>query len=164
MTEESFLEKGHKTEKSFGGKFSNVEYSTTKEDIENHWDLMILSDECLYLKDKKVDVKGLKKINRFDEHPNENFHYVEVCSVRGGKKSGWLYGKADYFAFELNDYWLVVDKLKLQKLIEELVGNNKEIYERPMLDRFYRRKGRKDLIVMISSHHLSYIAEEILKK
>ncbi len=162
--EESFLEKGHRTEKSFGDKFDNVEYSTPKEDMENHWDLMILSDECLYLKDKKVDVKGLKKKRRSDEFTDENYHYVEVCSVRGGKKSGWLYGKADYFVFELNEYWLVVDKYKLQVLIEELIGNNKEIYDRPMINRFYRRKGRKDLIVMISSHHLSYIAEEILKK
>jgi hypothetical protein len=65
----------------------------------------------------KYDVKGLKKIKRYDKTTNESIHWVEIMNVRGNL--GWLYGKADRFAFELNDYYMIIDKEKLQELIKE---------------------------------------------
>jgi len=77
-------------------QFGDTSKSTKEEDIHEHWDVKL---------DIKFDVKAIKKTNRYDNEPNENIHWVELKNVRGNK--GWLYGDANYFAFETEDYWII---------------------------------------------------------
>ena len=42
---------------------------------------------------------------------------IELKNVHGN--IGWLYGEANYFAFETVDYWIIVEKLLLQELIAD---------------------------------------------
>lgn len=147
-----FLKSGKETEKKFSQILKEkCSFSNEQQDIHEHWDLKIVS---------KVDVKGLKKVRRSDSQPNENIHWIEIKNVRGDL--GWLYGDADYFAFELIDYWIVVSKEDLQNLIKEKV--NKVYYDKPTLYSLYSRKGRKDVITLVKSYDLCYISSNIIKK
>lgn len=148
----NFLSDGKKTEKSFAKLFGDrVTFSTPKEDMNAHWDLEIKF---------KVDVKGLKKRLRSDDAPDETIHWVELTNVNGDM--GWLYGEADYFAFELEDYWVIVERLKLINLINEKLSNNISII--PIPYQKYSRKGRRDVLTLVKTTDLMYIAETITKK
>jgi len=150
--------RGKKAESEFAKLFENVSIATKEQDIHEHWDLKI---DDLNL---KVDVKSIKKENRYDILPNENFHWVEVKNVLG--KLGWLYGGADVFAFELENYWLIIDKKSLQEFISEKckgkeIGNKKDPYL------LYRREGRKDVVVKVKTIDLMYLVTingKIIKK
>lgn len=129
-----------------------VKPSSTKEDMDEHWDVKL---------DVKFDVKAVKKINRIDDETDDNIHWVELINVRGDK--GWLYGNADYFAFELNDYWVIVDKKSLQDFIADKC-KAKQKSEKPELYKLYNRSGRSDVITLVKTIDLIYIAEQIIKK
>lgn len=143
---------GKLSEAEFANLFTNVTPSTKEQDMYEHWDLKLTT---------KIDVKAIKKENRYDTVYNENFHWVEIKNVHG--KLSWLYGEADYFAFETEDYWILVDKLKLQdfmrtKMTGKKVGKVKDPYE------LYQRDGRKDVIVKVKTIDLIYISIKIIKK
>ena len=65
-----FLESGKKTELKFKEVLlkNNIltQDSTEYDDIKNHVDLSIIY---------KIDVKGLKKINRYDDDVNQYYHH-----------------------------------------------------------------------------------------
>lgn len=147
----SFLKKGKQVEEEFSKLFSDVQFSDKTQDIEEHWDVKV----CY-----KYDVKGLKKRRRGDEFVDETIHWVEIKNVNGDK--GWLYGDADYFSFELSNYWVIVDKKKLQ----DYVANNtvKEYVLIPMVNRLYSRKDRKDVMTLVKTIDLIYISESFIKK
>ena len=143
---------GKLKEDEFATMFSDTTPSTTIEDIYEHWDLKV---------NTKIDVKSLKKQSREDVTHNENFHWVEIKNVNG--KLSWLYGEADFFAFETEDYWLIVEKKTLQDFIKEKctgeeIGSSKDPYK------LYQRKGRKDVIVKVKTIDLIYISTKLLKK
>lgn len=146
-----FLAKGKQTEKAFSKILSNVTFSSENEDITEHWDLST---------NLKIDVKGLKKRNRSDDSVDERIHWVEIKNVNGDV--GWLYGDADYFAFELHNYWIIVDKIDLQELVKTQV--KKEYSKIPMLNKLYSREGRKDVMTLISTFDLINIATAYIKK
>lgn len=143
---------GELKEDDFSKLFTSVTKSTTSEDIYEHWDLKITA---------KIDVKSIKKQARSDVFYNENFHWIETMNVNGDR--GWLYGDADFFAFETMDYWIINDKLTLQKFIEDktkdkVIGSLKDPYE------LYRRANRKDIVTKVKTLDLFYLAKQIIKK
>jgi len=150
---------GKITEKQMARLFVKVVESSKEQDIKEHWDLEVLYKNSL----KKIDVKGLKKQNRYDAFPNENFHWVELENVLGGKHSGWVYGKADYISFETTDYWIMVDRLVLVNFIEKkIVGKIIEKTKDPYT--LYQRNGRKDVVVKVKTIDLIRICDDILNK
>jgi hypothetical protein len=149
---------GQKVEERFAKLFKNPTFSSPEEDMFDHWDVKIpYKGELL-----KVDVKGIKKINRKDSETNEFFHYIELRNVKG--KEGWLYGKADLFAFETEDYWVIVRKGKLQDFIALNVSKIRVENAKDSLYKFYQRKGWKDLITMVKTLDLMYLADSIILK
>ena len=143
---------GKISENEFAKLFTNVTPSTKEHDMYEHWDLKVTT---------KIDVKSIKKENRYDIVYNENFHWVELKNVHG--KLSWLYGEADFFSFETNDYWILVDKFKLQefiktKMIDKKLGKSKDPYE------LYQRDNRKDVIVKVKTIDLIYISTKLIKK
>lgn len=127
-------------------------YPTNEEDINEHWDVSV--------NNIKIDIKGLRKIKRNDHEVNDTIHWIELENVLG--KPGWLYGKADYIAFELLDSWLLVKRYKLIELI-----NNKlkiEISNTPEIYKMYRRFGRYDTITLVPTSDLKIISTKIIKK
>ncbi len=143
---------GKLKEVEFAKLFASTSPSNEGEDMYEHWDLKV---------SVKIDVKSLKKQSREDITYSEIFHWVELKNVRG--KRSWLYGDADYFAFELEDYWVIVEKIRLQDFIAnkckgKQVGASKDPYE------LYQRKNRKDVVVKVKSIDLMVIASKIINK
>lgn len=147
-----FLKKGKEVEENFSKLFSNAIPVNEEDDIKKHIDLYLQVG---------VDVKGLKKVNRSDRGTNEHIHWIELKNVLG--KPGWLYGEADFFTFELKDYWVVVDKKDLQKFIAEKCKNKIHV-SKPELYKLYQRKERKDIITLVTSYDLCYICTQQIKK
>ena len=146
-----FLADGKEIEKQFAKLIGANEFSSETEDINEHWDVKY---------SVKIDVKGLKRINRYDDNYNQSWHWIELKNVRG--KLGWLYGDADFFAFELINYWVLVDKTKLQDFIKDRV--TKEIVKEKIPYKLYQRDGRKDNITIISSFDLMFLAKKVVPK
>jgi len=151
------LKKGKQIEQNFSKFFEKVIWSERDQDMFEHWDLKVLEDEKWY----KYDVKGLKKIKRHDKTTNESIHWVELKNVHGNL--GWLYGEADRFAFELCDYFMIIDKTKLQDFIKEKCAK-KELSNYPEPYKFYRRNGRSDLLTVARSFDMMLISEYLLRK
>jgi hypothetical protein len=142
-------------ERKFAGAldmFDKISFASSSEDIYQHWDVKI---------DIKVDVKAMKKLNRADDKPNESIHYVEIKNVHGNK--GWLYGDADYFAFETEDYYVMVSKLRLQEMIAEKC-KEKIKCDRPELYKLYSREGRSDMMTLVKTIDLVFISDKMIKK
>jgi len=151
-----FFDKGKKAERRFGELVGIPEsdYATKEEDMYEHWDLKY--------KNKKIDVKGLKKLHRNDINPNEDWNWIELTNVWGD--TGWLYGKADQFAFETYNYWILVSKDKLQKHIEKYVDKTILYTDERKPYRIFNRKGRKDVITPIKTMDLLVLADEVIIK
>lgn len=147
-----FLKKGKLVEEQFSRLLNNPKKSTSTEDQLEHWDLSFTT---------KIDVKGLKKLRRSDEDTNENIHWLEIHGITG--EAGWCYGEADFFAFELNKYWIVVEKNDLHNFIKENVVKE-FVNDKPTLYKLYRREGRKDILTLVTSYDLCYISYAIIKK
>lgn len=155
-----YVKEFKKVEVEFGNiisKYGEVVYANAEQDMFEHWDLKIINEH----KEVKFDVKAMKKTNRSDSNVNDQIHWVELQNVRGNK--GWLYGGADYFAFEMQDKWLLVKKKRLQTLIEEKCDQS-NVLTRPELYKLYQRQGRQDLITLIKTEDLINISDRTLKK
>ena len=107
------------------------------EDINDHFDYKICkTGDC-----SKVEVKSAKKIKRSHMEITYDLVYVEFKNVNG--KQGWLYGKADWVAFEQKSGFILIAATKLIEIAEKLVDRNAfEPY--PRLYKSYRRKDRPD--------------------
>jgi hypothetical protein len=152
----AFLEKGKSVERAFcevlKAQGYDVVVSSVMEDMKEHWDVMFNG--------MKVDVKGLKKVTRRDEDVNENFHWLELVNVRG--EWGSVYGKADLFAFESEEYWILVEKKTLHELIKKKCV--KQMVAFPTLYRMYQRSDRKDILTLVKTIDLMRHAYLVLDK
>ncbi len=149
----AFLKKGKEAEMEFAKLFSDAVPTTESEDIYDHIDIKI---------NASVDIKKMKKTKRSDAEVNEYIHWIEIKGITG--HDGWAYGEADFFSFELKDYWIVVSKEDLIKFISENI--KKEWVKTPgdALYKLYRREGRQDIITLVTSFDLCYISTRIIKK
>lgn len=147
-----FLKEGKEKEVMFADLFSSYSLSNKSTDIIEHYDLTIGNT--------RIDVKGLKKVNRWDNEVNENIHWIEIKGITG--HLGWLYGEADYFAFETFDYWILVSKIKLQELIK--TRTIKKWVKEKELYKLYQRPNKQDVITLVKTIDLCSIAESIINK
>lgn len=129
-----------------------VNFSTKEQDIHEHWDVSLTM---------QIDVKAMKKKHRSDATTNENIHYVELKNVLGNP--GWLYGEAHYFAFEIEEYWILVDKIRLQEFIKVKCAS-KEWSDIPNFYKLTQRKTRQDIITLVKTIDLMFICDKIIKK
>ena len=149
---ELYLKEGREKETLFADLFGGYTLSNKSQDIIEHWDVKIGN--------VKIDIKGLKKVKRSDDSVNENIHWIEIKGITG--HLGWLYGNADYFAFETVKYWVIVKKETLQEYIKE--HTIKEWVKYPTINKLYNRNERKDVITLVSTLDLFYISDSIIMK
>lgn len=138
----------------FGG---TVKKASREEDMYNHIDLYWELNGKTY----SYDVKSAKKNSRADNKPNYDINWIELKNVRGNK--GWLFGKADYIAFECENDWIICRRTDIINLIDlsvvdQSISKSKDFYT------YYQRDGRKDIIVKVPTDDLRKIARKIFNK
>ncbi len=141
------LEQGKLKEQEFASMFASTVQAGVLADMHDHWDVLI-----------KYDVKALKRAQRSDSEVNENIHYVELVNVNGAQ--GWLYGKADYFAFEMESYWCLVAKRKLQDFVTSFIDTAALT---PEPQRYQKYSRGKDLMTLVPTVDLIYLGYLIRK-
>jgi hypothetical protein len=151
---ETCFEIGQNAEQRFARHIERPLFATKEEDILEHWDVKSIDGT-------KYDVKAMKKWRRSDAEPTDRIHYVELRNVRG--ELGWIYGEADYIAFETRAHWIVVPRKKLVHFVEGVTENN-ERSAKPAVYKLYQREGRKDLMTVVPTMDLLAISEVIINK
>ena len=142
---------GHKAERLFASAAGKRGYlvrgSTIDENKIKRVDIYLKKGEEI----KGVDVKARKKINSSDKKYNDYWTWVEFKTADGF--DGWMYGDADYIAFEKEDYFLVVNCESLRNLAESLVDRNKEFVKTPEEAKYrvYQRRGEEQLSLIKTS-------------
>ena len=110
------------------------------------------------------DVKSRKKTSRRNKSVQDDLVWIEYQNVRGFR--GWLFGDADFIAFERENDFVVIPRKDLVKVCKLLVDEKRFVLEsKYALYKMYQRKGRKDLLTMIKmSDILGLDSVEIMEK
>tara|TARA_R110000772_G_scaffold249530_2_gene363882 strand:+ start:49951 stop:50442 length:492 start_codon:yes stop_codon:yes gene_type:complete len=128
-----FLQKkGYKVRKALEG-----------DDMYNHIDGYILIGNSEF----SFDFKTIKKKNRHGCKLDDDKVWVEIQNVKGNP--GWLKGKAKYIVFEKEIEYLFVSRESLLRFVEKKVDFNEKC-DIKLPYKLYQRKGREDLITIIS--------------
>lgn len=140
--------------KQFGGSWVHAD---RHDDMYNHIDLIYTKKNQI----TKFDIKSMKKVNRKDAEVNDQIHWIELQNVRGNP--GWIYGKADYIAFELQNSWLIVKRTDIidwidKKVTDKTIGKSKDFYK------YYQRWGRQDIVVKVKTADLRQIVKYEINK
>ena len=112
-------------------------------------DLMEQFSHVDYVSDfGNIDVKARKRVARKDDDVQDDLVWLEFKNVQG--KFGWLYGKADWIAFERNEDFVLVKRSDLALMGEKLcdLGDRVSV-GRDALYKGYQRRGRKDLLSIV---------------
>ena len=121
---------------------SDILWANSEQDKYEHWDV----EGNLNGRTLKFDIKGMKKVNRWDSKTQDECAWVEGTNVRGDP--GWLKGAANYIVFERNDCWLTVNREELLNFVQEkLKKNSYATGKKPYC--IYQREGKKDKITLV---------------
>ena len=128
-------------------KYKKVVKSTLDQDRFDHVDFICKFNNNPKSPQKKIEVKSIKGFSKRHSKQSE-WLWVEFKNVSG--KSGWLYGKADMIAFELEKHFLVVDRKDLAKFSEKNC-NLASLADKPENAKYtgYNRNNRKDLTSLV---------------
>ena len=97
----------------------------------------------------RVDVKSRRRNRDGDESPDAKKVWLELKNVQGRK--GWVYNEADYIAFERSKEFLVVKRLSLVDLIDNIVDlDDMVLSPAECMYNVYSRVGRKDLLTKVT--------------
>ena len=147
------LETGQRGEQQFTDMCANLGIScepATQEQQFKHIDFIVGGNI-------KVDVKGFKQSHEY------GYVVVEVRNVQG--KGGWCSeeSEADMIAFDMGMFYHIVPKKWLMQFVKDtytrlgklptLTASKMPPYK-DVLYRLYRREGRKDLMMVITSNDL----------
>lgn len=153
------ISRGANTEKSFQELMNSrgwkMKKSTQKEDMFEHWDFLMSKGEHSL----KVDVKSTKKLNRQDTNTDNSIIWVEMLNVRGN--DGWLYGKADYIAFQTDSGYSFIKREDLIGVVKAKVTSKKVADSRDALYNLYTRRGRKDLLTILKYSDIESLCKKI---
>ena len=125
-------------------KSLEIKNAKRRENMRKHIDKYVTDDVGTW----SVDIKARKKTRRSDDNAQDDWIWIEFQNVRGN--TGWLYGEADYIAFETQDNFVIVKKDSLIKYVEGAVDMGKSVkYSGEAKYKTYRRAGRNDLLTMV---------------
>ena len=135
---------------------SDILWANSEQDKYEHWDVEgALNGETL-----KFDIKGMKKMNRWDSKTQDECAWVEGTNVRGDP--GWLKGSANYIVFERNDCWLTVNREELLNFVQEKLKKN-SYAEGKKPYHVYQRYGKRDKITLVPFKDIEYCLKDIIK-
>lgn len=155
---------GSKAERIFvglaGSKGYTVIPSTVKENKISRIDYFLEKNS----QKKGFDVKSRKKVCAYDKDYNDDWTWVEFKN--GDGFDGWLYGEADYIAFEKENYFLIVDRISLKNLCERVIDKNKEFVRtcEKAKYRIYQRRDQEEIALIKTSDIKTIKRKSIWKK
>jgi hypothetical protein len=111
----------------------------------------------------KIDVKARKRVARKDANVQDDLVWLEFKNVQG--KFGWLYGKADWIAFERDEDFVLVKRHDLALMAEKLcdVGDRVAV-GKDALYKGYQRSGRKDLLSIVKMSDILKLYHQLWTK
>ena len=128
--------------------------SSTQQDREEHFDFICNG--------KRVDVKARKNIGILNAgQTQDEYTVLELQDIKG--KQGWLYGNADYIAFEIDYFFLVCPRMELVRYVQH---NVEDIFVTDLNDcvhKKYQRFSAEDIITVVPFHKIQKSAF-IIKK
>lgn len=143
-----------------------LEAANSRQERIEHWDFrMTREHETLGHQMFTVEVKAMKKLGRRDPNPQDRYMWVELKNIDGG--DGWVYGKADYIAFEMRDSFIMVRRTKLLQLIERKLAEGNHAWVNSPEDAVYKlygRRDRRDEVTLIPVEDLMTLSNAIFKK
>ena len=110
-----------------------------------------------------VDVKSRKKASRSDTSFDDVWNWIEFKNVKGNP--GWLYGEADYIAFEREKDFILASREELKNFCEERIDQDDRVhsaYEAKY--KCYQRAGKKDLITRIRMEDVNNLKNNMIFK
>jgi len=129
----------------------NLEYrsASKKEEMIFHVDYII--NNFLNYKLCKIEVKSTKSPGR-GKKPDPSILYIELKSVGG--YTGWIYGKANYIAFQINNFFILFDRLKLLNYIEKKIIDMPLVKKSGIKGTLYGRRNRKDKVAIFDMYNV----------
>ena len=145
MSWEEFRRKAKIVEQLFAQRhLSDILWANDYQNMKEHWDV----EGALNGKTLKFDIKGMKKVNRWDSSAQDECAWVEVTNVKGNP--GWLKGDANYIVFEREDCWLTVNRQELLDFVQEKLKKNSYATGKKPYHVYQRSEwGRKDKITLV---------------
>ena len=172
---------GTRTESSFARMATqrgwDVGETTFHQNVNLHIDCFLSKNGTTHA----IDVKGMKAIERVNAVIQDTWHVVEFIAVttpkagassfslpfdigqpdfsRGSGRPGWVYGKADFIAFETRHHWLFVRPAELVDLCTSIVDSSLlSSSSRNAKYQLYSRPQRGDLFSFIHIDDIISIA------
>lgn len=110
-----------------------------------------------------IDVKARKRVARKDDDVQDDLVWLEFKNVQG--RLGWLYGKADWIAFERKDDFVMVKRSDLANMGEKLcdLGDRVSVGSQALY-KGYQRRGRKDLLSIVKMDDVLGLYHQIWAK
>jgi hypothetical protein len=151
------LELGQKAEDIFAKLATErgweIKSASAGENIDDHFDFRMRKDKEIL----KVEVKGKKRIDRSDANPQEELVWIELHGVRI-HDAGWLFGKADLIAFQMDASFRIVKRLDLVALVCKMIDYKSKVNSpKDALYKAYSRAGRSDILTMLRSEDLKQV-------
>ncbi len=129
----------------------------TKKEQFQHIDVFWIKEGTVY----SADVKAMKRQNRSGE-VDSKLTWVEFVNVQG--KPGWLYGKANMIAFELENSFMIMDRLHVAEAALQHVDTTK-FSPTPSVGLSYRRESRpKEHTGLMRTADLLKYPHQLIKK
>jgi len=134
---------------------SVVTKSTTQEDREEHFDFTVNGS--------RVDVKARKNIGILNAGESQDQYTVlELQDIVG--KLGWVYGNADYIAFEIDYFFLICPRMDLVRYVENHVTDEYVTDLNDCVNKKYQRFSANDIITVVPFSDIQTKNTFIIKK
>ncbi len=162
-THHDSLAMGRRAEEEFARIAARLGWTVTpapkEADIHEHWDFEIEKDGYK----RRVEVKAMKREARNDDGLQSQWVWIEFRNVRG--EAGWLFGKANWIAFETEDSFVIVDRHDLYQLVRKVVDRDAKVKSaRDAKYKTYTRVGRPDQIAQVQLSDIQKIKVDVWEK
>jgi hypothetical protein len=127
-----------------------IQKATLKQQL-SHIDFILTNKEN---KSFFIDVKARKRVSRYTDSFTDQLVWIELKNVQGNE--GWLYGAADFIAFEREKDFVIVPRKNLVTICNKLISSKVVEKSTDALYCKFSRKTRKDELSLIKM-------EDILK-
>lgn len=153
---------GTQAERSFVQLCSVAEYpirsATLYENTVLHYDYVVRHPDLEYV---RIEVKSIKSRRR-GLPPDPRVIFIELKDIHGN--AGWLYGRADFIAFQQLDGFMMIPRTKLVKLAETYLQEFRIVYQSGLHHTLYSRPNRQDLMMVLDVADVEHLAVPFWRK